>query len=191
MVNPKFIAIAAITLDGRIAKGQKHMSDWTSKEDKVFMRALLDQCDLVIVGNNTYQTAIKPLSKRNCLVFTHSLPPLPLGEGRGEGVFKKSDKLIYADPNKTNVKKLTAKLKYKKIAILGGAQTYAYCLKNNLLDELYLTIEPLVFGAGISLFGDTVLNNPSRRGRAEADKFKLVSIKKLNNKGSVLLKYVK
>ncbi len=181
MVNPKFIAIAAITLDGRIAKGPKHNSSWTSKEDKVFMRALLDTCDLVIVGNNTYQTAIKPLSKRNCLVFSRSLPPLPVGEGRGEGAVKKSDKLLYCNPSKIDVKKLIAKLKYKKVAILGGAQTYAYCLKNNLLDELYLTIEPLVFGQGISLFGDTVLNN----------KFKLASIKKLNNKGSVLLKYVK
>jgi dihydrofolate reductase len=94
---------------------------------------------------------------------------------------KKSDKLLYCNPSKTDVKKFIAKLKYKKIAILGGAQTYAYCLKNNLLDELYLTIEPLVFGAGISLFGEEDLEK----------KFKLEFIKKLNNKGSVLLKYVK
>lgn len=180
----KFIAIAAITLDGKIAKGTKHMSDWTSKEDKVFMRALLDKCDLVIVGNNTYQTAIKPLSKRNCLVFSRSAPTQGRSPDQSVGANKlvsKSANLQYVDPNKIDIKKLITKLKYKKIAILGGAQTYAYCLKNNLLDELYLTIEPLVFGEGISLFGNTVLNN----------KFKLESIKKLNNKGSVLLKYIK
>ena len=43
------------------------MSDWTSPEDKVFMRALLAKCDVVIVGNNTYKTAIKPLSKETVL----------------------------------------------------------------------------------------------------------------------------
>jgi dihydrofolate reductase len=168
----KFIAIAAITLDGRIAKGANHMSDWTSKEDKVFMRALLDKCDLVIVGNNTYKTAIKPLSKRNCLVFSRSASKL----------ISKSALLKYVDPKKTNVKKLVAKLKYKKVAILGGAQTYALCLQKNLLDEIYLTIEPLVFGKGINLFdNDKFLEK----------KFKLHSVKKLNKQGTVLLRYIK
>ena len=51
---PKCIVIAAVTIDGKIAKGPNHMSNWTSKEDKVFMRALLAKSDVVIVGNNTY-----------------------------------------------------------------------------------------------------------------------------------------
>ena len=94
----------------------------------------------------------------------------------------KSANLIYCDPNKNNIKKLIGKLKYKKIAILGGAQTYSYCLENNLMDEIYLTIEPLVFGKGINLFADTKILNK---------KFKLFNIKKLNNKGTVLLHYKK
>ena len=172
MNKAKFMAIAAVTIDGKIAKGPDHFSNWTSKEDKVFMRALLDTCDLVIVGNNTYKTAIKPLSKRNCLVLSRS--------AKANKQISNLANLHYVDPNKENVKKLIAKLKYKKIAILGGAQTYAYCLKNNLLDELYLTIEPKVFGKGINLFDNEKFLDK---------KFKLVSIKKLNKHGSLLLKY--
>ncbi len=197
MDKAKYIAIAAITMDGKIAKSKHHMSDWTSPEDKVFMRALLDKCDVIIVGNNTYKTAIKPLSKRNCIVFSRSLPPSsPSGRGQGEGVFKKSDTLLYCNPSIVDVKRLIAKLPSfaqgfgglaaknnkrwpKKIAILGGAQTYAYCLKNNLLDELYLTIEPLVFGKGINLFADDSLEK----------QFKFISTKKLNAKGSLLIHY--
>ena len=168
----KYIAIAAVTIDGKIAKNKSHMSDWTSPEDKIFMRALLDKCDVIIVGNNTYKTAIKPLSKRNCIVLSRSANKL----------MSKSANLIYCDPNKNNIKKLIGKLKYKKIAILGGAQTYSYSLENNLMDEIYLTIEPLVFGKGINLFADTKILNK---------KFKLFNIKKLNNKGTVLLHYKK
>src|SRR3989344_7779493 len=173
---PKYIAIAAITLDGKIAKNTHHMSDWTSKEDKIFMRAFLDKCDVVIVGNNTYKTAIKPLSKRNCIVFSKSSNP-PSHKAT-EGL--RSSNLTYVDPNKTNVKKLITKLGYRKIAILGGAQTYTYCLENNMMDELYLTIEPIVFGKGIDLFASK---------NFLYSKFKLISTKKLNSQGSLLLKY--
>lgn len=169
---PKYIAIAAVTLDGKIAKGPNHPSDWTSPEDKRFMRSLLNKCDVIIVGNNTYKIAKKPLTKRNCIVFSRS-------EGR---INRKSGNLMYINPAKVDVKRLINKLGYKKIALLGGAQTYAYCLKNNLLDEIYLTIEPIVFGEGINLFTNDI---------AVEAKFKLVSIKKLNKRGSLLLKYQK
>lgn len=171
-MTPKYIAIAAVTLDGKIAKNSKHMSDWTSKEDKVFMRALLAKSDVVIVGNNTYKTAIKPLSKRNCLVISRSANQL----------ISKSANLEYVKPKAADVKKIVKQKKYRNIAILGGAQTYSFCLQNNLLDELYLTIEPLVFGSGINLFAD---------GKNLEKYFKLVSVKKLNKRGSLLLRYKK
>jgi dihydrofolate reductase len=148
------------------------MSNWTSKEDKVFMRALLAKCDVVIVGNNTYKTAVKPLSKRNCIVFSRSANKL----------ISKSANLLYVNPGKVNIKRLIEKLGYSKVALLGGAQTYSYFLEHGLLDEIYLTIEPLAFGGGISLFANKKIGNY---------KFKLISIKKLNKTGSVLLKYKK
>lgn len=172
MAKPKYIAIAAVTIDGKIAKGPNHKSDWTSPEDKVFMRALLAKCDAVIVGNNTYKTAIAPLSKRNCIVISRSANKL----------ISKSDELQYCLPKKFELQKIIKHRAYKNIAILGGARTYSFCLENNLLDELYLTIEPLVFNKGIDLFtGKKFLGK----------KFELISIKKLNLQGSLLLRYKK
>lgn len=189
----KFIAIAAITIDGKIAKGPDHFSNWTSKEDKVFMRALLDKCDVVIVGNSTYKTAIKPLSKRNCIVFSKSAghpPAIALGSSQWRaGRISESANLLYVNPRRTNVKKLIKKLGYKKIALLGGAQTYSYFLENNLLDELYLTIEPVIFGAGINLFSEILTFSKDRSNKSK--RLKLIYIKKLNKQGSLLLKYRK
>jgi dihydrofolate reductase len=180
---PKYIAIAAVTLDGKIAKNKDHMSDWTSPEDKVFMRALLDKSDVIIVGNNTYKTAIVPLSKRNCIVLSRSADKL----------ISKSANLIYCKPKKSELLKILKTKNYKLITILGGAQTYSFCLKNNLLDELYLTIEPLVFGEGINLF-DGPIPLLSKEGLGEVikyPKFNLLSTKKLNKQGSLLLHYKK
>jgi dihydrofolate reductase len=178
MNKPSYIAIAAVTLDGKIAKGPNHMSDWTSKEDKLFMRSLLDKCDVILVGNNTYKTASKPLSKRNCIVLSYQI----------NSCVRQSARLLYINPQKHDLSKIVFDLKYQRVAILGGAQTYTYCLNNNLLDELYLTIEPIIFGRGINLFS---LAQSENWGRSGDPTFKLISVKKINRRGSLLLHYKK
>ncbi len=167
MKKVKYLAIAAASLDGRIAGHEKHFSDWTSVEDKKFMRALLDACDVVIVGNSTYKTAKKPLSKRNCIVLTRTIKTTK----------QVAPNLLYLNTKGARLKRVIAKEKYKKVAVLGGAQVYTYCLENGMLTDLYLTIEPVIFGNGIPLFaGKLKIRNP-----------KIVSVKKLNRKGSVFL----
>ena len=146
--------LAAVTLDGKIARSVRGGSSWTSREDKNFLHRELDKCDLIIVGRKTYELAKKPLSKRKCLVMTRKV----------KGWEKK-------------VKSLTG-----CICILGGSEIYSYFLKHNLLDEIYLTVEPLVFGTGVPLF-DIPLNVPQT--------FKLVSIKRLNRTGTIVLRYKK
>ncbi len=165
--NAQFIAIAATTLDGKIAANDHQFSDWTSREDKKFMRALLEKCDVVVVGNKTYKTAKKPLSKRNCIVLTRSV----------KSTARKAPNLLYLNTKGANLKNVIQKAGYKKIAVLGGAQTYSYCLENKMLTDLYLTIEPVIFGAGIPLFA----------GKYKLRKVKIVSTKKLNKTGTLLI----
>ncbi|HZX19863.1 MAG TPA: dihydrofolate reductase family protein [archaeon] len=168
---PNFYAVAVVTMDGKIAKNSAHFSDWSSKEDKDFLHKKMNDSDVILVGNNTYKIAKKPLSKRNCIVFTSSVPKTK----------KAKENLLYCNPKKIDFKKLILDLGYKKICVLGGAKTYGYFLEKNLLNEIFLTIEPIVFGSGISLFDFD----------AGIKKFKLVSVKKLNKKGAVLLHYKK
>lgn len=167
MKKARYIAIAAITLDGKIGANEHHFSSWTSKEDKKFMRALLDTCDVIIVGNSTYKTAKKPLSKRNCIVLTRSVKTSK----------RVSENLLYLNTKSISLRKCIQKAEYTKIAVLGGAQTYSYCLENGMLDELYLTIEPVLFGAGIPLFD----------GKFKLRKTKIISTKKLNRQGTLLI----
>lgn len=163
----QFIAIAATTIDGRIAKHSRHFSSWTSKEDKDFLHGILDTCDVILVGRSTYDMAKKPLSKRNCIVLTRNTE-------------NKKNKLglAYLNPAKSSLLKLINKNNYKRIGILGGEQIYSYCLEKKYLTELFLTIEPVSFGYGLSLFNTK-----------KTAYWKLKSTKQLNEKGSLLLHY--
>jgi dihydrofolate reductase len=41
---------------------------------------------------------------------------------------------------------------FKEVAICGGSQIYTMFMKSGVVDMLYLTIEPIVFGDGMRLF---------------------------------------
>ncbi len=184
--KPVFSLIAVCTIDGKIARHSSHMTDWSSKEDKDFLHKMLDSSDAVVVGRNTYEVAKGPLSKRNCIVFTSSVA------GKS-GVDQKMSLLAYLDPERAGIVGFCSEQDYMKVAVLGGTRTFTYFLQRGLADEIFLTIEPLVFGEGLPLF-DCGLGGAGPSGRAGADGgngvvFDLVSVKKLNNKGTVLLHY--
>lgn len=168
-----FYAVAVITVDGKIARDSSHMADWSSKEDKDFLYEKMSESDVIILGNNTYKIAKDKLTerKRNCIVFTNSI----------DKTKKENELLLYVNPNNVDILNLMNEHSYKNICVLGGSKTYSYFLEKDLLDELFITIEPVIFGKGISLFGEDV----------HEKKFELVSVKKLNDKGTILLSYIK
>jgi len=167
---PRMYAIAAVTIDGKIARHENHPTTWTSPEDNVFMRALLDQSAVIVVGRRTYDTAKEPLSKRNCIVLTRSVPAIE----------RRDDRLTFINTGGTSLRKLLQE--YATVAVLGGTQIYTYCLEHDLLDDIYLTIEPLVFGAGLPLFAAATTANI---------RFQLQDFKKLNADGTLVLHYAR
>lgn len=167
---PRYIAIVALTIDGKIARlNGKDGSDWTSAEDKAFMREKLNDMDLIIVGRTTWQQYHKPLSKRKCLVFTSSVSDMK----------EENENLTYFNPSNASLENYIKEKGYQNICVLGGSQVYTYFLKNQLINDLYITIEPLIFGDGVPLFNQTVADQ----------QWSLVEVRKLNDQGAVLLYY--
>ncbi len=164
----KFVAYVATSIDGRIAKDKKSSSkSWTSLEDWKFFQKSLVSFDAFVVGSNTFK--IEPrLKNRNSIVFTSKVrEPKKLG------------KITFFNPEHSNILTFLSKNKYKKVAILGGPRIYDFFLKHKMLDELFVTIEPYVFGNGVPMFA----------GVFKKYNFILQSVKKLNKKGTLLLKY--
>ena len=136
----KVSIIVAETADGFIAKEANHPALWTSKEDKKHFVEITKRAGVVIMGSTTWKTLPKPMKDRLNIVYTRS------GETY-EG----------AESTSLEPKELIDSLEsrgFKEVAICGGSSIYTLFLKAGLVDTIYLTIEPILFGKGISIFNE-------------------------------------
>jgi len=162
----RYIALAASTIDGRISLDTNAMPDWTSPEDWNFFQSKLAGVDAVVAGMSTYAAAKEHIQKRVAYVLTSRVTEIKV-----EGT------VTFVNPNVTDLGSLLSG--FKKVGIVGGADAYRTMFDLGLCDELYLTIEPVAFGRGRELMTETKM----------PVQFKLLSLKKLNPRGSIVLRY--
>lgn len=163
-------AAAAMSIDGKIADSDGRFHRWGSKEDHEFLQELIQQHDVLVLGRITFEHIIArgPLSK----------PTVVLTGSQLDAAVQSDHYSV--DPAKTDPFKFLKRMKVKNVLVLGGTKTYTYFLEHDLIDELYVTVEPIVFGRGSSLFNsDTFV--PSA--------FRLEASKVLNQEGTLLLQY--
>lgn len=155
----------AITADGKIAKDSTQFADWTSREDKKLFVEVSKDCGVIMMGENTFKTFPAPLKNRLNVVFSENQNNEAI-----EGV-----KWVSGDIEK--VLEELAGLGYEKALLGGGAYLNSLFLEKNLIDEIMLTVEPKIFGTGLSLFSKDL----------NAD-LELIETRKLND-DTVLLHY--
>ncbi|MFH1390800.1 MAG: dihydrofolate reductase family protein [Candidatus Diapherotrites archaeon] len=172
MEKPLYYIVVATTIDGFIARTPGQIStDWTSKEDKEHLHKIEGEADVLLLASKSYGLAEERLKNFNSIVLTRKV----------EGIKEESKLLTYINTEKADLDGYVRKKGYKKVCVLGGRVAYNFVLEKDLLDEIYLTIEPVVFGEGIGFFNK---EGPLKH-------FSLVSTKNLNDKGSLLLYYRK
>ncbi|HIC77319.1 MAG TPA: dihydrofolate reductase [Candidatus Dadabacteria bacterium] len=133
----KTFLIAALSADGFIAKDSGHLADWTSKEDKKFFMEITKKVGVIIMGQNTYETIGKPLPDRLNIVYSYDK------KYEGVEVTQKNPKELLEDLEKRG---------YREVVIGGGSQIYTMFMEKGLVDTLYLSVEPVIFGKGLTLF---------------------------------------
>lgn len=136
----KVFIVAAVTADGFIGKDADHLADWTSKEDKQFFTEVTKRAGVMVMGRSTYETIGRPLPGRKSIVYTRR--PLANAE------------VVTTQLEPAKLLRQLEKEGYDEVAICGGQAIYDMFLQAGLVDELYLTIEPLLFGQGLSLAGN-------------------------------------
>jgi dihydrofolate reductase len=162
----RVLILAAITVDGKIARGDAEFAGWSSREDKRLFARASREAGVVVMGRRTFETLPAPLPGRLNVVLSHEhSATLP-------------DGVEYtAEPPEQVIASL-AQRGFESVVIGGGASVYRAFLEAKLVDELWLTVEPLAFGAGISLLGDAPLDL----------RLSLLSVERLGE-GSVHLRY--
>ena len=136
----KVFIIAAITADGFIGKDSGHSADWTGKADKKVFVRLTKEAGVMVMGSKTFATIGRALPGRRNIVYT-SRPE----ELRVAGVEATNE------PPQELLKRLT-KEGAQAVAICGGATIYDLFMREGLVDEVCLTVVPLLFGTGVPLF---------------------------------------
>ncbi|MES3005896.1 MAG: dihydrofolate reductase family protein [Patescibacteria group bacterium] len=138
----KAFIIAAVTMDGFIAKDNAHSPmNWTSKDDKTRFVEITKRAGVVIMGANTFRTFPRPLKDRLNIVYSRTQ--------QFEGT-----ETVTEEPSKL-LKKLEAR-GFTEVAICGGAEIYTKFIEAGVVNTIYLTTEPVLFGKGISLFSRPV-----------------------------------
>lgn len=175
MTTPrKIILYIACSIDGYIAKPNDNLDFLQIVEqagEDYGYADFIKEIDTVIMGRKTYDWVMKqvpefPHADKTSYIITRTQKP-SVGKTH-----------FYTGSIKALVQKLKSE-KGKHIFVDGGAEVVNELLKDELIDEIYLSITPVLLGGGTRLFKD---------GLPE-QKMTLISSKQFE-KGLVQLHYI-
>jgi dihydrofolate reductase len=159
----------ATSLDGFIARADGGI-DWLSvverpDEDYGYQR-FCDSVDVFVVGRKTYETALGfeswPYAGKRCIVMTHGTFAPRHGEE------------LYAGPPEGLVARLSAT--NARRAYVDGGDVIRQFLAAGLIEDLTLSIIPVLLGEGVRLFGKTGRDVPLALVRTGAFESGLVQL---------------
>jgi len=170
----KTVAIFVTSLDGKITKwGDHRIRLWSSKEDQVHFDSIWNDTRVIVMGSGTYDPdPVKPSGKHLFVVLTRSPSRYSDKEQKG--------KLVFTNERPEKIIERFEKEGEERILIVGGSQIASLFLKNQLIDELWLTFEPSIFGTGGNFIIDEKLDI----------KLRLLSCEKVNIEGTLIAKYL-
>ncbi|MDO8482423.1 MAG: dihydrofolate reductase family protein [bacterium] len=170
----KTILVMVMSADGKTTAGKNgRVHDWSSSEDQRYFSALIKKSELVIMGRKTFLAARRNM-KLSPTIHRIVLTRKPLRYKK----FEVSKQLEFTDESPQALVKRLEKY-YQTALLVGGSEINSAFLKASLIDELWLTIEPLILENGKTLFSK---DTPNKRMR-------LLHSKRLNKSGTLLLKY--
>lgn len=141
--NMKLILMMAMTIDGIIAKDKTQNADWTSKADKKVFISETKKHKAIIFGETTFEVmGAKPLPGRFNLVL--SFTPEKYKDREIPGF------LEYFKGAPIEVINHLENRGFNSAILGGGAGTNAAFLKAGVVDEIWITIEPKIFGQGLN-----------------------------------------
>ena len=169
----KITLVFVTTLDGKVTKwGDVHVQKWSSKEDQKYFKEAWNEHPFVIMGSGTYDAEpFKAPVNNRLIIMTQNPAKYKDKEVAGHLEFTKEPPLKVVE----RLKKEGA----EQILLVGGPHLATSFLKENLVDELWLTLEPRIFGSGGNFVVDSKLDV----------NLHLLSSEKVNEQGTLINKY--
>ncbi len=142
----KIIYGVGTSLDGYIARRDGSLDFLHLRPSNYSMGPFFKTIDVGLMGRKTYEVGVRMSGGKfeshglRCYIFSRSLP-----QGERDGA------IFVREEPKRFVEELRKK-KGKNIWLAGGGELTREFLKEDLVDELYLGIVPVLIGEGIPLF---------------------------------------
>ena len=163
------------TLNGKITKGDDpDVGKWSSAEDQKHFKEILSEYKVVIRSSTTYEIA------KNNLVTDGSKRYIVLTRDPEKYAPEKIDGIL--EFTNESPKQLIDRLESEgvdKALLAAGGTIVSIFLKDKLITDFQLTIEPKLFGKGVPLLSESDLFVDLR----------LTGHRKLNDQGTLLLEY--
>jgi dihydrofolate reductase len=138
----KILMNLAITIDGLI-EGPNGEFDWCFTDQDYGMTAFLARCEAIVFGRKSYEILLQydanPYPDKMKYVFSNSITSVA-----GNTVVVKGD----AAEAMAAIRQRTA----GDIWFFGGAALLEEFLQHDLIDEMHLSVHPLLLGSGKPLF---------------------------------------
>ena len=122
----KVIAIWTQTLDGFIAKKRRDDLEWGSKIDRQWFAKVTREIGVVVMGRKTAEIIGRPLPGRLNIVMSRKTGKTP-----------------------GQILQELEKKGFDRVAICGGASIYQLWLQEKLVDEIWVSLQPVIFGPGV------------------------------------------
>jgi dihydrofolate reductase len=163
----KVYLVAVMSANGKIARSAHSSIDWNSSEDLKWFKEITTQIGTIIMGRKTFNLIGRPLPDRLNVVMTHNTS----SESSEEN-------LVFSSEQPKKILSELEKNGRREVAVIGGREIFTIFLKEKLIDEMYITYEPILLN-GIDMFE-----------RMDEDvKMKISDVKKLAS-GAIVIHYV-
>lgn len=132
--------MAAISLDGKIAKSPEDKLGWTGRDDKRWFAKVSSDAGAIIMGRRAYEVIGRPLAGRLIKVMSRQAENFLSIPGQVEFT-SHSPKEILGELGSRG---------FERVIIGGGREIYSLFVEENLVDEVWLSVIPIILGRGIT-----------------------------------------
>jgi dihydrofolate reductase len=175
----KIILIHVSSVDGKLTKWKgKNVYEWSSPEDFLYFKQTIAENNLVVMGSGTFddvkdnkKAGLKPEKERLRIILT--------SKPKTYDTYVIPGQMEFSDETPKKLIQRLEKNGFTQMILVSGGKVATSFFRDGLIDELWLTIEPRIFGIGEPLVQEEKLDIS----------LQLNEIKKLNANGALLLKY--
>jgi dihydrofolate reductase len=169
----KTILIFVSSLDGKVTKwGEQNVRLWSSHQDQDYYKKVWNESKLTVMGSATFDAdTFNTTAGHQMIVMTRDPKKYKNLEISGQIEFTKETPV-----------ELISRFKlqgHQQMLVVGGPHIATSFLKEQLIDEVWLTFEPKIFGIGANFATDEKLDINLR----------LIQSEKVNDQGTLITKY--